>query len=112
MNRDAAGIKREIRKMVNRIVKRFHPEHIILFGSHARGDAEPDSDVDFLVIMPFRGSRREKRIQIGVALSEFGVPVDIVLSTPQEAEERKGIPGTIERPALLEGKVLYERSPC
>ena len=41
--------------MVKRIVKRFHPDKIILFGSHARGDAGPDSDVDLLVVMDFEG---------------------------------------------------------
>jgi hypothetical protein len=65
--------------------------------------------VDLLVVMPIHGSKRETRIAIGVALSEFGVPLDVVLSTPQEVEQRRGISGTIERPALLEGKVLYER---
>jgi predicted nucleotidyltransferase len=95
--------------MVRRIVERFDPEKIILFGSHARGNADPDSDVDLLVVMPFEGSKRQTRIAIGVALSDFGVPLDIVLSTPQELEERRRIPGTIERPAVLEGKVVYER---
>jgi len=41
-----------IHRMVNRIVKKFHPQQIILFGSHARGEAGPDSDVDLLVVMP------------------------------------------------------------
>jgi predicted nucleotidyltransferase len=95
--------------MTKRIVRRFHPDKIILFGSHARGTAGPDSDVDFLVVMPIKGSKREKRIEIGVALSDFGIPLDIVLSTPEELEKRKRIPGTIERPAVLEGDLLYER---
>jgi predicted nucleotidyltransferase len=99
----------QIRRMVRRIVREFHPDRVILFGSHARGQAGPDSDVDLLVVMPVEGSKREKRIAIGVSLSDFGVPLDIVLSTPQELEIRRHIPGTIERPAVLEGEVLYER---
>jgi predicted nucleotidyltransferase len=95
--------------MVLRIVRMFHPDRVILFGSHARGQAGPDSDVDLLVVMPVEGSRRDKRIAIGASLADFGVPLDIVLSTPQELEGRWRIPGTIERPAMLEGKVLYER---
>jgi predicted nucleotidyltransferase len=96
--------------MVKRIVEQFDPDKIILFGSHARGNATPDSDVDLLVVMPIRGSKRETRIAIGVSLSDFGVPLDIVLSTPEELEERRRIPGTIERPAISEGRILYERA--
>ena len=60
--------------------------------------------------MPFAGSRREKAVQIGVALHGIGVPKDIVVTTPEDFEWRKEIPGTIERPAALEGKVLYARA--
>ena len=105
--------KRELQKaidrMVQRIVKEFHPEQVILFGSHARGTAGPDSDVDLLVVMPVSGSRREKAVEIGVALYGLGVAKDIVVTTPEDFEWRKEIPGTIERPAALEGKVLYAR---
>jgi predicted nucleotidyltransferase len=57
--------------MVQRIVERFDPEKIILVGSHDRGDANPDSDMDLLVVMPIQGSKRETRIAIGVALREL-----------------------------------------
>lgn len=99
----------EIQKMVDRIVERFHPEKIILFGSHARGEAGPDSDVDLLVVMPVEGSRREKAVQIGVALHDIRVPKDIIVTTPENFEWRKEISGTIERPADREGMVLYAR---
>lgn len=97
-------------RMTRRIVRRFHPDKVILFGSHARGTAHRDSDVDFLVVMPVKGSKREARVAIGVALADFGVPVDVMVSTPEELVERSTIPGAIERPATLEGKVLYERA--
>ncbi len=99
----------EIKKMVELIVERFHPEKVILFGSHARGEASPDSDVDLLVVMPVRGSRREKAVQIGVALQDIRVAKDIIVTTPENFEWRKGVPGTIERPADREGMVLYAR---
>jgi predicted nucleotidyltransferase len=57
-----------IAEMVRRIVKEFDPHQIILFGSFARGQAGPDSDVDLLVVMPVHGSRREKRVAIRAAL--------------------------------------------
>jgi predicted nucleotidyltransferase len=102
-------VRAQIQRMVRRIVRQFAPERIILFGSHARGEAGADSDVDLLVVMPLEGDRRHKRIEIGMSLADFGLPVDIVLCTPEEFASRGQIPGTIERPALLEGKVLYEQ---
>ena len=101
--------RKEIRQMVRRIVSRFHPESIILFGSHARGDAGPDSDVDLLIVMPYLGSKREKQLEIRLALRSIRIPKDIVVTTPEEFLWRKEVPGTIERPAALEGKVLYAR---
>jgi predicted nucleotidyltransferase len=99
-----------IEQMVRIIVERFRPERIILFGSHARGTARPDSDVDLLVVMPVKGSKREKMIEIGVALQEVPAAKDVIVTTPEDFEWRKEIPGTIERPAALEGKVLYARA--
>jgi predicted nucleotidyltransferase len=54
----SASVKEAIEEMVRRIVERFDPERIILFGSHARGTANPDSDIDLLVVMPVVGSTR------------------------------------------------------
>jgi len=96
-------------EMVLRIVERFDPERIILFGSAARGDAGPDSDVDLLVVMPVEGSRREKAVEIGVAVNDIPVPKDIVVTTPEDFEWRKEIVGTIERPAEREGRLVYAR---
>jgi predicted nucleotidyltransferase len=98
-----------IQEMVRRIVSQFDPESVILFGSHARGDAGTDSDVDLLVVMPYRGSRREKQVEVRLALKDFKIPKDIVVTTPEDFRWRKEIPGTIERPAAREGKVLYAR---
>jgi len=100
---------RVIRRMVDRIVERFHPEKVILFGSHARGEAGPDSDVDLLVVMPVRGSVRRKCIQVRVALRGFSVSKDVIIVRPRDWEARKDIAGTIEYPASHEGKVLYGR---
>ena len=100
---------RVIRRMVDRIVERFHPEKVILFGSHARGEANADSDVDLLVVMPVRGSVRRKRVQVRMALREPEVSKDILISRPDEFERYRGVVGTVEQVAASEGKVLYER---
>ena len=96
-----------IDRMVKRIVEKFRPERIILFGSHARGEAGPDSDVDLLVVMPVKGSVREKRLEIRQALHHIPVPLDLFVSRPEEFAWRKEVVGTIEWPATHEGKVLY-----
>ena len=77
------SIRPEINRMVQRIAKRFDPEKIILFGSHGKGTAGPDSDVDLLVVMPVSGSKREKAIEIGVALHGIRIPKDIIVTTPK-----------------------------
>ena len=95
--------------MVKIIVKKFRPDKVIVFGSHARGEAGPDSDVDLLIVMPFSGSKLDKAVEIGVALSDVSIPKDIIVSRPEDFAWRKDIVGTIEYPATHEGKVLYER---
>jgi predicted nucleotidyltransferase len=109
MKKQEESIQDKIDKMVHRIVKKFKPEKIILFGSYARGAFTRDSDVDLLMIMPVSGSKREKRIEIGVALHDIRIPKDIIVATPDEVERRKNLVGTIIRPAIEEGKVLYAR---
>jgi predicted nucleotidyltransferase len=104
------SVQEQIDTMVKRIVKKFHPEKIILFGSQARGDAGPDSDVDLLVVMPVQGSISEKRLEIRLALPDLPVPVDVIVTTPEDFAWRKDIVGTIEWPATREGKVLYART--
>jgi len=99
----------EIDEMVRRIAERFDPDQIILFGSCARRTACHDSDVDLLVVMPVTGSKRETQIAIRCALHGIHVAKDIIVATPDEVERRRNIVGTIIRPALREGKVLYAR---
>ena len=98
-----------IEMMVERLVDRFDPDQIILFGSQARGTAAPGSDVDLLVIMPVSGSKRAKQLEMRVALHDIAIAKDIILATPDEVARRRDIVGTIIRPALREGKVLYAR---
>jgi uncharacterized protein len=99
-----------IDRMVRRIVKQFHPERIILFGSHARGDARPDSDVDLLVVLAANGSVREQRLAIRRALHDIPVPLDVIVTPPADFAWRKDVVGTIEWPATREGAVLYART--
>lgn len=103
------SVKKEIQQMVRRIVKEFDPDTIILFGSYARGQAGPDSDVDLLVVMPVEGSKRAKQLEIRSALRDVHFPKDIIVSRPEEFQWRKDVVGTIECSAVREGKTLYVR---
>jgi len=96
-----------IQEMTKRIVERFHPQTVILFGSHARGDAAPDSDVDLLVVMRVTGSKRQKAVKIAVALHDIPLAKDVIVVTPEEFEWRKDVIGTIEWPAVRQGRILY-----
>ncbi len=98
-----------IADMVNRITARFSPEKIILFGSHARGDARRGSDVDLLVLFDDIDNPRERAAEIYVALIGCGVPQDIVVSTAARFERYKNVVNTVYWPAAREGRILYER---
>ncbi|RJP20646.1 MAG: nucleotidyltransferase domain-containing protein [Candidatus Omnitrophota bacterium] len=103
------AINEQIDEMVKRIVQRFDPKKIILFGSQARGDANKDSDVDLLVIMEFDGLKREKQVEIGLELYDIDVPIDVIVHTPREFICYQTIAGTIPRIAVKEGKILYAK---
>ncbi len=96
--------------IVERIVRRFAPVRIILFGSHARGEARPDSDLDLLVVLPQVANKRQAAVNIGNELSDLPVSKDIVVTTPEEIAQRGDVIGLVLRPALREGKVIYERT--
>jgi uncharacterized protein len=96
-----------IDSMLQRIVNKFHPEKIILFGSQARGTAGPDSDVDLLVVMSLEGSVWDMELEITHVLHDFPISVDVIITRPEDFAWRKEIVCTIEWIATKEGKVLY-----
>ena len=103
-------VRESIDEMVALIVERFDPDRIILFGSHARGTANIDSDIDLLIVMPTNGSKRKKAVEIDLALVEMGVPKDVLVVSPEEADSYQDTVGTIVYTALHEEQLLYERA--
>ncbi|WP_206812567.1 nucleotidyltransferase domain-containing protein [Paradesulfitobacterium ferrireducens] len=98
-----------VQSMTERIVHSFSPEKIIVFGSWARNEATEDSDIDFLVITSYNGSKRDIQVAIRRELKGFGVPKDVIVATREEIEEKRDLPGYLYGTALREGKVVYER---
>lgn len=96
--------------IIQRIVTRFQPERVILFGSHAVGGATDDSDLDLLIVMPVETTRRSKANEIDLALADRLVPLDIVVVTPEQFEQQKDLLGTLVHEAVEQGRVVYDRA--
>ena len=99
-----------ISTMVDRIVGRFGPSRVVLFGSYARGTAIESSDVDLLVVLPNGTDRRHAAVEIHRTLGDLPVAKDIVVTTPEEIGRRGHVVGGVLCAALREGKTIYERS--
>jgi predicted nucleotidyltransferase len=82
---------------------------IIVFGSRARGEHRPDSDLDLLVIQAKSGSRGSEFVRLRNAVGELGVPVDLIVYWADDAEKWADVPGTFIHEALKEGRVLARR---
>ena len=96
--------------MVDRIVGRFRPLRVVLFGSLARGTATEWSDVDLLVVLSEVSNKRRAAIEIRRSLGDLPASKDIVVSTPEEIEQRGHIVGSVLHAALREGRIVYELS--
>ena len=92
------------------IVRSINPEKIILFGSRGTDDARDDSDYDVCVIKSGVSHRRRCAMKLYEALTRVGVPVDIIVETPEGYEELKENPYLVYSEIEKNGKVIYERS--
>jgi len=96
--------------VVRRLVEEFDPEQIILFGSHAWGTPDEDSDLDLMVIVSESDESPVRRAQRAHhALASIGAPKDVLVSTRQEFDRRRTVYASLEALVLERGKVLYER---
>lgn len=99
----------EISDQVQVNVGKFRPDKIILFGSYAKGNPGPNSDVDLLVIVNTRQSTWDLAVEISLAL-KHSFPMDILVRTPREIARRLKYGDFFIRNILENGKVLYERT--
>ena len=99
-----------IQSLVRRIADKFQPEKVVLFGSYAYGNPGPESDVDLLVVMNTSLSSRQQRLRISQAISPRPFPLDIIVRTPEELEQRLKSGDPFLREVISQGRVIYERN--
>ncbi len=100
----------EIQGIVERIVKHYDPDKIILFGSYAQGTATPESDVDFLIIKDSQLPRYQRGIEVRRYLYDALVPMDILVYTNAEIEEYRNVKSSFVNTVLHSGRILYARN--
>jgi predicted nucleotidyltransferase len=83
------------------LVEAAHPEKIILFGSYSRGD------LDLLIILPTVVDRFEEMVRLRLVLRDIPMPIDVIVYSRADVEERQYLRGTMLYHALREGRVLY-----
>ena len=93
--------------IIRRIVEVAKPEKIILFGSAARGEMNRHSDVDLLIIKEC-ADPLELMGQIYQNLHGAGAAIDAIVVTPQSVERYKDSHALVIKPALREGRIVYE----
>jgi predicted nucleotidyltransferase len=96
-----------IQRAVATLVEAANPEQIVLFGSYARGDAKPDSDLDFLVVQRQVTDRAKEMVRLGRALRPLRLPVDVLVVSSDELARYGREPGSVYWWALKEGRVLH-----
>ena len=97
----------KIRLLSERIAREFHPERIILFGSYAYGTPTDDSDVDLLVILPFKEKPTRKALEILNKLNPH-IPLDLLVRTPEQVRERLRHRDWLICEIIEKGLMLYE----
>jgi len=96
-----------LNELVQRIVEAVQPNRIILFGSAAKGQMGPNSDLDVLVVMPDGVHRRQTTRKIYRALFGLGWAKDVVVVTEEDVRRFEDEPSLVIYPALKEGRELY-----
>ena len=106
-SRDQLIPPERIQSYCDAVAREFHPEKIILFGSYAYGRPRPDSDVDLLVILPFRGRDVAKAMQIR---SRFDTPfpMDLIVRKPGFIVQRQRERDMFIELIMTRGRVMYE----
>jgi predicted nucleotidyltransferase len=102
-------VEERLEEIKNRIIEAFNPYQIILFGSHVYGKPDPDSDVDLLIVMESDERPAQRAARVSKLLQPRPFPLDILVRTPEEIEQRLKIGDYFIQEVMERGKILYER---
>jgi predicted nucleotidyltransferase len=105
-----AAVKSELDRIVNTLVETGIVTKVILFGSHARGDGVPDSDIDLCVLTPVK-DRRPIDITVDLRKKTYDIresPLDLFTRNQDDFSYRAAYVGSLEHEIAKEGVVLYE----
>jgi predicted nucleotidyltransferase len=100
----------KIKEVVSRIATKFNPEKIILFGSHANGTPNNDSDLDLLIVQETDLPMHQRGFDIRMSLRSTMIPMDILIYTKDEFNSEKDNNFSFLNSAMKNSKVLYERA--
>ncbi|MBI5471791.1 MAG: nucleotidyltransferase domain-containing protein [Ignavibacteriae bacterium] len=100
----------KIQEIVERIVKNYNPDKVILFGSYAQGTATERSDVDLLIVKDSPLPRHQRGSEVRRYLYGTFVPMDILVYTNDELEEFRDVTSSFINTVMKTGKILYERN--
>lgn len=96
--------------IVTTIVQRLAPRRVLVFGSHARGDAGPDSDIDLFIELDTNLRPPDRAAAVAALFPMHPWSLDVVVYTPDEVLRLRGVHGTLLSTIEAEGKVVYERA--
>lgn len=102
------GREDKVQQLTDKIVREYHPQKVILFGSYAWGTPTEDSDLDFFVVKETGEPAVEREVSLRRILFGSGVPIDVLVYTPEEVAQRREIDDPFIEEVLSKGKVLYE----
>jgi predicted nucleotidyltransferase len=97
----------KIKKIADIIVKKTHPKKIYLFGSHAKGTARPESDLDLLIIADMQGTRNKRSLAVRRLFPNRDFSLYVFVYHEDEYDEEVGIANTLATTVAREGKIIY-----
>ena len=97
-----------IKRMAKQIGNKFRPRQIILFGSHALGKADQNSDIDILVIFSKEGNLKKRYVDISKEIGYRPFPIDLLVKSSKQIKKRIHLGDSFIEEILTQGKVIYE----